>query len=74
MTQLKKYALDPQGAFLSQEKETLSQEKKIQRPNIDHLIKRIMLERRKERKTNIITWILTISLIAIISYLFTTNS
>ena len=66
--------LDLQGASLSQENETLTQEKKIQRPNIDHLIKRIMLERRKERKNNITTLILTISLIAIISYLFTINS
>tara|TARA_B110000971_G_C19718074_1_gene367307 strand:- start:75 stop:299 length:225 start_codon:yes stop_codon:yes gene_type:complete len=74
MTRLKKYNLDLQGASLSQENETLTQEKKIQRPNIDHLIKRIMLERRKERKNNITTLILTISLIAIISYLFTINS
>jgi|TARA_B110000881_G_C18457431_1_gene454380 dolichol kinase len=74
MTRLRKYNLDLQGASLSQENETLTQEKKIQRPNIDHLIKRIMLERRKERKNNITTLILTISLIAIISYLFTINS
>jgi len=74
MTRLRKYNLDLQGASLSQENETLTQEKKIQRPNIDHLIKRIMFERRKERKNNITTLILTISLIAIISYLFTINS
>jgi hypothetical protein len=74
MTRLRKYNLDLQGASLSQENETLTQEKKIQRPNIDHLIKRIMLERRKERKNNITKLILTISLIAIISYLFTINS
>ena len=45
--------------------------KKLPRPNIDHLIKRIMTERRKERKTNIVTMILILSGIATATLFFT---
>jgi|TARA_B110000444_G_C18727116_1_gene541447 hypothetical protein len=47
----------------------LGREKNIQRPNIDHLIKRIRVQRRKERNINILTTATVISGIAIISYL-----
>ena len=49
-TILKKQAINHEDFDLS-----LSHEKKIQRPNIDHLIKRIINERRQRKKTNIIS-------------------
>ena len=49
---------------------TLVNEKKVQRPNIDLLIKRIMQERRQERKNNITTIFSIFVGVAFISYLF----
>ncbi len=63
-TQLKKAAINPEDIISGHEK-------KVPRPNIDHLIKRIMTERRKERKTNIATIILILSGIAIVALFFT---
>ena len=51
------------------ENPTLGREKNIQRPNIDHLVKRIRVQQRKERNINILTTATVISGIAIISYL-----
>ena len=51
------------------ENPTLEGEKNIQRPNIDHLIKRIRVQRRKERNIHILTTATVISGIIIISYL-----
>ena len=48
-TILKKPAINHEDLDLS-----LSREEKIQRPNIDHLIKRILVERRKEYRRNFI--------------------
>jgi hypothetical protein len=44
----------------------LNSDEKFSRPNIDHLIKRIMTERKRERKNNIVTIILIFSVILII--------
>jgi len=63
---LKKPAINHKDFDLS-----LSHEKKIQRPNIDHLIKRIMTERRLERKTNIATMVLILFAVAIIALILT---
>jgi|MEHZ01.3.fsa_nt_MEHZ010958102.1_2 hypothetical protein len=49
---------------------TLVNEEKVQRPNIDLLIKRIMQERRQERKNNITTIFSIFVGVAFISYLF----
>ena len=62
-TQLKKAAINLEDIISGHEK-------KVPRPNIDH-IKRIMTERRKERKTNIATIILILSGIAIVALFFT---
>jgi hypothetical protein len=56
-TQLKKAAINLEDIISGHEK-------KVPRPNIDHLIKRIMTERRKERKINVVTMILILSVIA----------
>ena len=63
-TQLKKNA---------ENKKTLSldREKKLQRPNIDNLVKRIMVERRQERLSSILVMFLILSGIAITTLLFT---
>tara|TARA_B110000285_G_C15116143_1_gene614196 strand:+ start:730 stop:933 length:204 start_codon:yes stop_codon:yes gene_type:complete len=63
-TQLKKNA---------ENKKTLSldREKKLQRPNIDNLVKRIMVERRQERLRSILVMFLILSGIAITTLLFT---
>ena len=61
-TQLKKNSSNIENPILGREKN-------IQRPNIDHLIKRIRVQRRKERNINILTTATVISGIAIISYL-----
>jgi hypothetical protein len=65
-TILKKPAINHEDLDLS-----LSHEEKIQRPNIDHLIKRIMTERRLERKTNIATMVLILFAVAIIALVLT---
>tara|TARA_B110000971_G_C19892194_1_gene445900 strand:+ start:711 stop:920 length:210 start_codon:yes stop_codon:yes gene_type:complete len=65
-TILKKPAINHEDLDLS-----LSREEKIQRPNIDHLIKRIMTERRLERKTNIATMVLILFAVAIIALVLT---
>ena len=44
-------------------------EKKVKRPNIDHLIKRIRVERRKERNISILSMVSIIFGILIISFL-----
>ena len=62
ITQLKKNSSNIENPILGREKN-------IQRPNIDHLIKRIRVQRRKERNINILTTATVISGIAIISYL-----
>jgi len=49
---------------------TLVNEEKVQRPNIDLLIKRIMQERRQERKNNITTIFSIFVGVVFISYLF----
>ena len=51
------------------ENSSLEGEKNIQRPNIDHLIKRIRVQKRKERNIHILTTATVISGIAIIYYL-----
>ena len=51
--------------------ENSNNEKVNQRPNIDHLIKRIMTERRLERKTNIATMVLILFAVAIIALVLT---
>ena len=65
-TILKKPAINHEDLDLS-----LSHEEKNQRPNIDHLIKRIMTERRLERKTNIATMVLILFAVAIIALVLT---
>jgi hypothetical protein len=45
----------------------LNQDEKSTRPNIDHLIKRIKIERRRERNSSIAIIFLTFSGIVIIS-------
>ena len=42
------------------------------RPNIDHLIKRIVIERRKERKNNLITLTLSFLVMAVLA-IFVSN-
>ena len=42
------------------------------RPNIDHLIKRIVVERRKERKNNLITLTLSFLVVAALA-IFVSN-
>ena len=42
------------------------------RPNIDHLIKRIVVERRKERKNNLITLTLSFLVVAVLA-IFVSN-
>ena len=42
------------------------------RPNIDHLIKRIVVERRKERKNNLITLTLLFLVVAVLA-IFVSN-
>ncbi len=61
-TILKKPAINHEDLDLS-----LSHEEKIQRPNIDHLIKRIMTERRREKKNNIIMISIVLTTFGIIS-------
>ena len=43
------------------------------RPNIDHLLKRINSEKKKERKNNIFTMLIGIVTIVIFSFIFTQN-
>lgn len=43
------------------------------RPNIDHLLKRINGEKKKERKSNIVMMVIGVGTIAIISFIFTQN-
>jgi hypothetical protein len=62
-TQLKKNSLNTQNL-------TLEHEKNFKRPNIDHLIKRIRAERRKERNTSILSMVSIIFGITIISFFF----
>jgi len=64
--QLKKTAINPEDTSLGHEKlpRPNIDHQKLPRPNIDHLIKRIMTERRKERKINVVTMILILSVIA----------
>ena len=63
-TQLKKAAINPEDIISVHEK-------KLPRPNIDHLIKRIMAERRKERTNNIVIMFLTLSGVATAALFFT---
>ena len=42
------------------------------RPNIDHLIKRIVVERRKERKNNLVTLTLSFLVVAVLA-IFVSN-
>jgi len=44
-----------------------------QRPNIDHLISRIMTERRREKRANVITIVLVLAGAAALAVLFTQN-
>ena len=46
---------------------------RLTRPNIDHLIKRILVERRKEKKKNFLIFILILSVIFGLIILATSN-
>tara|TARA_B110000902_G_C14248701_1_gene565263 strand:+ start:247 stop:522 length:276 start_codon:yes stop_codon:yes gene_type:complete len=52
-------------------KEEIEYKKNFQRPNIDHLVKRIMTERRREKKNNIIMISIVLTTFGIISIFFT---
>jgi|TARA_B100000780_G_C20752634_1_gene299030 hypothetical protein len=48
-------------------------EKVNQRPNIDHLIKRILVERRRETKNSIVLIFIALLGIGLIAFFFTQN-
>lgn len=56
---------------VSQGENSLYDKTKSGRPNIDHLLKKINLEKRYERQNNIIMMIIGIVVIAIVSFIFT---
>jgi hypothetical protein len=53
--------------------ENSNNEKVNQRPNIDHLIKRILIERRREKKNNIVLTFIALLGTGIIAFFFTQN-
>ena len=55
----------------SQAEKRLSDKTHTGRPNIDHLLKKINLEKRYERQNNIIMMIIGIVVVAIVSFIFT---
>ena len=55
----------------AQDQSILAEEIKNQRPNIDHLLKRIKVERKQERASNLIVMIIGIIIIVSASLLFT---
>jgi hypothetical protein len=59
-----------QNRTADQEVKEAADQKKNKRPNIDHLLKRISLEKKAEKKNNIIVIIFGIIAIAISSFLF----
>jgi hypothetical protein len=63
------FKLDQKSISHQDEKETADQ-KTNTRPNIDHLLKRISLEKKAEKKNNIIVIIFGIIAIAISSFFF----
>jgi len=56
---------------ISEELSETSSQKSIQRPNIDNLIKRIISERKRERKNSIIMIGTALAALAVVSYWFT---
>lgn len=59
-----------QNRTADQEVKEAADQKKNKRPNIDHLLKRISLEKKAEKKNNFIVIIFGIIAIAISSFLF----
>jgi hypothetical protein len=55
----------------TRETETFLDEKAIKRPNIDHLLKRINLERKNERNNTLMVIISVIIVISVISFIST---
>tara|TARA_B110000285_G_C14977385_1_gene539619 strand:+ start:44 stop:244 length:201 start_codon:yes stop_codon:yes gene_type:complete len=53
--------------------ENSNNEKVNQRPNIDHLIKRILIERRREKKNNIALTFIALLGTGIVAFFFTQN-
>jgi|TARA_B110000971_G_C19775346_1_gene392762 hypothetical protein len=53
--------------------ENSNNEKVNQRPNIDHLIKRILIERRREKKNNIVLTFIALLGTGIVAFFFTQN-
>ena len=56
-----------------QDKSDLAEKVNNQRPNIDHLLKRISVEKKQERTNNLIITIVGIVTIAVVSIVFTQN-
>lgn len=48
-------------------------ETKTQRANIDHLVKKIMTERRRKKKISLISLSVVLLTFAIVSFIFTTS-
>ena len=53
--------------------ENSNNEKVNQRPNIDHLIKKILIERRREKKNNIVLTFIALLGTGIVAFFFTQN-
>jgi len=47
--------------------------KTVQRPNIDHLIKRVLLERKRETKKNIRILCISFLVVVIVAYILIQN-
>ena len=54
----------------NQSEKTADDQKRNIRPNIDHLLKRINAEKKKERRSSFIVLVLAISVVSVVSYLF----
>ena len=58
-------------AKISEELSETSSQKSMNRPNIDNLIKKIISERKRERKNSIIMIGTALAALAVVSYWFT---
>ena len=58
---------------IDQDKSDLPERVKDQRPNIDDLLKKISVEKKKERTNNLIIMIVGTVTIAVVSLVFTQN-
>jgi len=58
---------------INQDKSDLPERVKDQRPNIDDLLKKISVEKKKERTNNLIIMIVGTVTIAVVSLVFTQN-